>query len=78
VIVWDIWGGRALRTFQVADLELVDARFSPDGTAIIASNEVGASESLRLTFLWEYVVTSVKSEAVFISYKRHEVQLFSV
>lgn len=46
VIVWDIWGGRALRTFQVADLELVDARFSPDGTAIIASNEVGASESL--------------------------------
>lgn len=48
VIVWDIWAGRALRIFQVAELELVDARFSPDGTAIIASNEVRTSKSCRL------------------------------
>ncbi|KAL8481278.1 hypothetical protein ACS0TY_027705 [Phlomoides rotata] len=40
-IVWDIWKGTPIRTYQVGPFKLVDGKFSPDGTSIILSDDVG-------------------------------------
>ncbi|XP_068661655.1 uncharacterized protein [Aristolochia californica] len=40
-IVWDIWEGTPVRTYETGPFKLVDGRFSPDGTSIVVSDEVG-------------------------------------
>lgn len=40
-IVWDIWEGTPIRTYEVGPFKLVDGKFSPDGTSIILSDDVG-------------------------------------
>ncbi|CAH1454467.1 unnamed protein product [Lactuca virosa] len=40
-IVWDIWEGLPIRIFEIGRFKLVDGKFSPDGTSIILSDEVG-------------------------------------
>lgn len=41
VIIWDIWEGCPVRTYETGDFEIVDGSFSPDGTSIVVSDEVG-------------------------------------
>ncbi|KAF3787525.1 PH-interacting protein, partial [Nymphaea thermarum] len=40
-IVWDIWEGIPVRTYDIGRFKLVDGKFSPDGTSIVLSDEVG-------------------------------------
>ncbi|KAJ6847300.1 uncharacterized protein M6B38_281670 [Iris pallida] len=40
-IIWDIWEGTPVRVYDVGRFKLVDGKFSPDGTSIILSDEVG-------------------------------------
>nr|XP_016489065.1 PREDICTED: PH-interacting protein-like [Nicotiana tabacum] len=40
-IVWDIWEGAPIRTYEIGRFKLVDGKFSPDGTSIILSDDVG-------------------------------------
>ncbi|KAI7736101.1 hypothetical protein M8C21_004230, partial [Ambrosia artemisiifolia] len=40
-IVWDIWEGLPIRIFEIGRFKIVDGKFSPDGTSIILSDEVG-------------------------------------
>ncbi|EPS73773.1 hypothetical protein M569_00983, partial [Genlisea aurea] len=40
-IVWDIWEGAPIRTYEIGPFKLVDGKFSPDGTSIILSDDVG-------------------------------------
>ncbi|XP_062108774.1 uncharacterized protein LOC133819520 [Humulus lupulus] len=40
-IVWDIWEGKPIRTYEISRHKLVDGKFSPDGTSIILSDDVG-------------------------------------
>ncbi|KAL5983563.1 hypothetical protein ACLOJK_017651 [Asimina triloba] len=40
-IIWDIWEGAPVRTYETGRFKLVDGKFSPDGTSIILSDEVG-------------------------------------
>ncbi|PON61920.1 Guanine nucleotide-binding protein, beta subunit [Parasponia andersonii] len=40
-IVWDIWEGKPIRTYEISRFKLVDGKFSPDGTSIILSDDVG-------------------------------------
>ncbi|MFS7938120.1 putative transcription factor WD40-like family [Helianthus anomalus] len=40
-IVWDIWEGLPIRVFEIGRFKIVDGKFSPDGTSIILSDEVG-------------------------------------
>ncbi|KAK2457064.1 WD40 domain-containing protein [Trifolium repens] len=40
-IVWDIWEGIPIRTYEIGRFQLVDGKFSPDGTSIVLSDEVG-------------------------------------
>ncbi|XP_052191480.1 uncharacterized protein LOC127800733 [Diospyros lotus] len=40
-IVWDIWEGTPICTYEVGRFKLVDGKFSPDGTSIILSDHVG-------------------------------------
>ncbi|KAF4358937.1 hypothetical protein G4B88_018175, partial [Cannabis sativa] len=40
-IVWDIWEGKPIRTYEISHHKLVDGKFSPDGTSIILSDDVG-------------------------------------
>ncbi|CAL1397384.1 unnamed protein product [Linum trigynum] len=40
-IVWDIWEGKPIRTYEISHFKLVDGKFSPDGTSIILSDDVG-------------------------------------
>ncbi|XP_038719342.1 PH-interacting protein-like isoform X2 [Tripterygium wilfordii] len=40
-IVWDIWEGVPIRTYEISRFKLVDGKFSPDGTSIILSDDVG-------------------------------------
>ncbi|CAI0626323.1 unnamed protein product [Linum tenue] len=40
-IVWDIWEGKPIRTYEISHFKLVDGKFSPDGTCIILSDDVG-------------------------------------
>ncbi|KAH1041349.1 hypothetical protein AAZX31_09G036600 [Glycine max] len=40
-IVWDIWEGMPIRTYEISRFKLVDGKFSSDGTSIILSDDVG-------------------------------------
>lgn len=40
-IVWDIWEGKPIRIYETGPFKLVDGKFSPDGTSIILSDDVG-------------------------------------
>ncbi|XP_020529700.1 bromodomain and WD repeat-containing protein 1 isoform X2 [Amborella trichopoda] len=40
-IVWDIWEGIPIRIYETGRFKLVDGKFSPDGTSIILSDEIG-------------------------------------
>ncbi|XP_058077259.1 uncharacterized protein LOC131225699 isoform X2 [Magnolia sinica] len=40
-IVWDIWEGTPIRIYETGRFKLVDGKFSPDGTSIVLSDEVG-------------------------------------
>lgn len=40
-IVWDIWEGTPIRIFEIGRFKLVDGKFSPDGTSIVLSDDVG-------------------------------------
>ncbi|KAL5724021.1 hypothetical protein ACHQM5_007336 [Ranunculus cassubicifolius] len=40
-IVWDIWEGIPIRTYEIGRFKLIDGKFSPDGTSIILSDDVG-------------------------------------
>ncbi|KAM7258435.1 hypothetical protein ACFE04_014176 [Oxalis oulophora] len=40
-IIWDIWEGKPIRTYEISHFKLVDGKFSPDGTSIILSDDVG-------------------------------------
>ncbi|TYI19207.1 hypothetical protein ES332_A07G149200v1 [Gossypium tomentosum] len=40
-IVWDIWEGIPIRIYEIGRFRLVDGKFSPDGTSIVLSDEVG-------------------------------------
>ncbi|KAH9617969.1 hypothetical protein KSS87_003832 [Heliosperma pusillum] len=40
-IIWDIWEGKPIRTYETGRFKLVDGKFSPDGTSIILSDDVG-------------------------------------
>lgn len=40
-IVWDIWEGKPIRIYEISRFKLVDGKFSPDGTSVILSDDVG-------------------------------------
>ncbi|KAI4334951.1 hypothetical protein L6164_013646 [Bauhinia variegata] len=40
-IVWDIWEGIPIWLYEMSRFKLVDGKFSPDGTSIILSDDVG-------------------------------------
>ncbi|GLU07272.1 hypothetical protein SLE2022_242360 [Rubroshorea leprosula] len=40
-IIWDIWEGVPIRIYEIGRFKLVDGKFSPDGTSIVLSDEVG-------------------------------------
>ncbi|GAV83610.1 WD40 domain-containing protein/Bromodomain domain-containing protein [Cephalotus follicularis] len=40
-IVWDIWDGTPIRIYEIGRFKLVDGKFSPDGTSIVLSDDVG-------------------------------------
>lgn len=40
-IVWDIWEGTPVWTYDIGHFKLVDGKFSPDGTSIVLSDDVG-------------------------------------
>ncbi|KAJ6324663.1 hypothetical protein OIU76_011872 [Salix suchowensis] len=40
-ILWDIWEGTPIRIYEISHFKLVDGKFSPDGTSIILSDDVG-------------------------------------
>ncbi|KAL1339465.1 hypothetical protein AAHE18_U039100 [Arachis hypogaea] len=40
-IVWDIWEGVPVQTYELGRFKLVDGKFSPDGTSIVLSDDVG-------------------------------------
>ncbi|MCO5554971.1 hypothetical protein L7F22_008511 [Adiantum nelumboides] len=41
VIIWDIWEGQPVRIYETGDFQIVDGSFSPDGTSLVVSDEVG-------------------------------------
>ncbi|KAF3456326.1 hypothetical protein FNV43_RR00976 [Rhamnella rubrinervis] len=41
IIVWDIWEGKPIWKYDISRFKLVDGKFSPDGTSIILSDDVG-------------------------------------
>ncbi|CAK7348421.1 unnamed protein product [Dovyalis caffra] len=40
-IVWDIWEGIPIRIYEIGRVKLVDGKFSPDGTSVVLSDDVG-------------------------------------
>lgn len=40
-IVWDIWEGTPVHIYEIGRYKLVDGKFSPDGTSIVLSDDVG-------------------------------------
>ncbi|GAB2226451.1 hypothetical protein Drorol1_Dr00022259 [Drosera rotundifolia] len=40
-IIWDIWEGTPVWVFEIGRFKLVDGKFSPDGTSILLSDDVG-------------------------------------
>ncbi|CAL9782507.1 unnamed protein product, partial [Musa acuminata subsp. burmannicoides] len=41
MIIWDIWEGKPVRIYETGPFKLVDGKFSPDGTSVVLSDEVG-------------------------------------
>ncbi|KAL3695680.1 hypothetical protein R1sor_009756 [Riccia sorocarpa] len=41
VIIWDIWDGHPIRVYETGDYNLIDGNFSPDGSSLVVSDEVG-------------------------------------
>ncbi|CAN6295358.1 unnamed protein product [Urochloa humidicola] len=40
-IIWDIWEGKPVQIYEMGHFKLVDGKFSPDGTSLILSDEIG-------------------------------------
>ncbi|XP_062211002.1 uncharacterized protein LOC133912341 [Phragmites australis] len=40
-IIWDIWKGKPVQIYETGHFKLVDGKFSPDGTSLILSDEIG-------------------------------------
>ncbi|XP_076901951.1 uncharacterized protein LOC143556546 [Bidens hawaiensis] len=40
-IIWDIWEGIPIRVYEIGRFKLVDGKFSPDGTSVVLSDDVG-------------------------------------
>lgn len=40
-IIWDIWEGIPIHTYDIGRYKLVDGKFSPDGTSVVLSDDVG-------------------------------------
>ncbi|KAJ1297475.1 hypothetical protein BS78_01G379400 [Paspalum vaginatum] len=40
-IIWDIWEGKPVQIYETGQFKLVDGKFSPDGTSLILSDEIG-------------------------------------
>lgn len=40
-IIWDIWEGIPVRIYETGRFKMVDGKFSPDGTSLVLSDEVG-------------------------------------
>nr|XP_043635528.1 PH-interacting protein-like isoform X2 [Erigeron canadensis] len=40
-IIWDIWEGVPIRIYEIGRFKLVDGKFSPDGTSVVLSDDVG-------------------------------------
>ncbi|KAG2552511.1 hypothetical protein PVAP13_9KG465200 [Panicum virgatum] len=40
-IIWDIWEGKPVQIYETGHFKLVDGKFSPDGTSLILSDEIG-------------------------------------
>ncbi|KAK4775805.1 hypothetical protein SAY87_023766 [Trapa incisa] len=40
-IIWDIWEGKPIREYVISRFKLIDGKFSPDGTSVILSDDVG-------------------------------------
>ncbi|MFS8014226.1 putative transcription factor WD40-like family [Helianthus anomalus] len=40
-IIWDIWEGIPIRIYEIGRFKLVDGKFSPDGTSVVLSDDVG-------------------------------------
>ncbi|CAK9221053.1 unnamed protein product [Sphagnum troendelagicum] len=41
VIIWDIWEGHPIKVYETGEYNLVDGHFSPDGSSLVVSDEVG-------------------------------------
>ncbi|CAK9869068.1 unnamed protein product [Sphagnum jensenii] len=41
VIIWDIWEGHPIKVYDTGEYNLVDGNFSPDGSSLVVSDEVG-------------------------------------
>ncbi|KAM7275956.1 hypothetical protein ACFE04_017822 [Oxalis oulophora] len=46
-IIWDIWEGKPIRTYEIGRFKLVDGKFSPDGTSIVLSDDIGQTYFLN-------------------------------
>lgn len=40
-IIWDIWEGKPVQIYETGQFKLVDGKFSPDGTSLILTDEIG-------------------------------------
>ncbi|KAM0872936.1 hypothetical protein ACQ4PT_038394 [Festuca glaucescens] len=40
-IIWDIWEGKPVQIYETGHFKLVDGKFSPDGTSLILTDEIG-------------------------------------
>ncbi|KAK4800301.1 hypothetical protein SAY86_020788 [Trapa natans] len=40
-IIWDIWEGKPIWEYVISRFKLIDGKFSPDGTSVILSDDVG-------------------------------------
>ncbi|VAH90333.1 unnamed protein product [Triticum turgidum subsp. durum] len=40
-IIWDIWEGKPVQIYETGHYKLVDGKFSPDGTSLVLTDEIG-------------------------------------
>ena len=40
-IIWDIWEGKPVQIYETDHYKLVDGKFSPDGTSLVLTDEIG-------------------------------------
>jgi PH-interacting protein len=40
-IIWDIWEGKPVQIYETGHFKLVDGKFSPDGTSLVLTDEIG-------------------------------------